>query len=396
MADLDYISEINKAKVDELYQKFVKLFTMKGYKPSSTFDNKVWFLKNDKIYQELLKNKTPYSNTPKPTNKVIDIIRDLNQGDIKNINISVDRFIKKICKELIDSNIAIELSDESIKKNDSLEKISKINEILLLLNGRVEGKRKGDFVSLFQPMLSSLNHFPSGPYKVTLKINTSFDKENIDELNQSERNNLNKTNPDNVFNIFKSSSIKVNSLINIPKEDDSIIFRHNTDNTNEGNYFNAFKFSILEKEGSNYLLDRRYSGSTFSNFRLCITGKEDTYESKNEYLLHLVLSWIDDLCNLNKEVFRKDLNIKVKGNKDTNEERVVGIKFIFEIDHLTRIGILNRIKELISIPVDTKVKNQLMIEEILSEYFTEIKDNVKSILEKNEEPKENCCNCIIF
>ena len=102
MADLDYISEINKAKVDELYQKFVKLFTMKGYKPSSTFDNRVWFLKNDKIYQELLKNKTPYSNTPKPTNKVIDIIRDLNQGDIKNINISVDRFIKKICKELID------------------------------------------------------------------------------------------------------------------------------------------------------------------------------------------------------------------------------------------------------------------------------------------------------
>ena len=186
MAELDYISDINKAKLDELVQKFVKLFTMKGYKPSSTFDNKVWFLKNDKVYQSLIKNKTPYSDTPKPTNKVIEIIQELNQGDIKNINISVEQFVKRLCIEIINSNIAIELSDDSIKKNDSLEKISKINEVLLLLNGRVEGKRKGDFISEFQPVISSMNNFPSGPYKVTLKLNTSFDKENLDELNQSE------------------------------------------------------------------------------------------------------------------------------------------------------------------------------------------------------------------
>ena len=30
-------------------------------------------------------------------------------------------------------------------------------------------------------------------------------------------------------------------------------------------------------------------------------------ESHNEYLLHLVLSWIDELCDLNKELISKNL-----------------------------------------------------------------------------------------
>ena len=398
MVEQNDLSELNKLKLNELIQKFEKCFTMKGYKPNSTFNSKVWFLKDDQSFQSLVQNKTPYSSTPKPNNKIIDLILDLNPGmDIKNLNVPVDKFIYRLSKMIIDSNISIQISDASIKKNDSLQKISKINEILSLLNSRVQGKKKGDFISTLYATVSSLTNFPSGPYKVNFSLNTSFDSENSNDLNESEKKNMVASNPDSVYNNFDEKMLSTKTLINIPNDSNNVAFRNKVGSISDGNAFEEYGFGILEKEGNNYLLDRRYSGTTLSNFKLKLFGKEDIYESKNEYFLHLVLSWIDELCDLNKYVITKFLNIKVFGEKDKKDEaRIVGLRFDLEIDALTRIGILNRIKELISIPVDTKVKNQLLIEEILNDYFPELKDGVKNILEKKDESRENCCVCIAF
>ena len=397
MGDITDLSEMNKSKLSDLIGKFEKLFKVKGYKPTSTFDSKVWFLQEDQSFQSLLHNQTPYS-TPKPNKKIIDLIYELNTGnDIKNMKVPVDKFIYSLSKMLIDANISIQISDESINKNNSLEKISKINEILHLLNSRVQGKSKAEFISTFQASITSLHNLPSGPYKVNMMINSSFDKEDPSDLNESEKKNMVSSNPDSVYNLFKEKVLSTKSLITIPNDSHSVIFRSKAVNNMDGNYFDEYGFSILEKAGSNYLLDRRYSGSTFSNFKLCLNGKKGSYESHNEYLLHLVLSWIDELCDLNKELISKNLIIKVRSPNDEKDEgRVVGVQFDFELDNLTRVGILNRIKELISIPVDTKVKNQLLIEEILNDNFPELKDSIKSILEKNEEQRDSCCTCIIF
>ena len=119
MVEQNDLSELNKLKLNELIQKFEKCFTMKGYKPNSTFNSKVWFLKDDQSFQSLVQNKTPYSSTPKPNNKIIDLILDLNPGmDIKNLNVPVDKFIYRLSKMIVDSNISIQISDASIKKND--------------------------------------------------------------------------------------------------------------------------------------------------------------------------------------------------------------------------------------------------------------------------------------
>ena len=397
MGDITDLSEVSKAKLSDLIGKFEKLFKIKGYKPTSTFDSKVWFLQEDQTFQSLLHNQTPYS-TPKPNKKIIDLIYELNTtNDIKNMKVPVDKFVYSLSKMIIDANISIQISDESINKNNSLEKLSKINEILHLLNKRVQGKSKAEFISTFQASVTSLNNLPSGPYKVNLMVNTSFDSEDPNDLNESEKNNMVPSNPDSVYNLFKEKVLSTKSLITIPNDSHSIIFRSKAVNSSDGNFFDEYGFSILEKAGSNYLLDRRYSGTTFSNFKLSLSGKKDTYESYNEYVLHLVLSWIDELCDLNKEMISKNLIIKVRSPNDEKDEgRVVGVQFDFELDNLTRVGILNRIKELISIPVDTKVKNQLLIEEILNDYFPELKDSVKALLERNEEQRDSCCTCIIF
>lgn len=398
MVEPNDLNELNKLKLNELIQKFEKCFTMKGYKPTSTFNSKVWFLKDDQAFQSLVQNKTLYSSTPKSNSKIIDLILELSSGmDLKNLEVPVDKFIYRISKMIIDSNVSIQISEESIKKNDSLQKISKINEILSLLNSKVQGKRKGDFISTLQASVSSLSNFPSGPYKINLLINTSFDKENVNDLNESEKKNMVISNPDSVYNNFDEKVLSTKSLINIPNDTNGVAFRSKVGSNSDGNDFDEYGFGILEKEGNDYLLDRRYSGTTLSNFKLKLFGKKDTYESKNEYYLHLVLSWVDELCDLNKEVITKSLNIKVSGGDDKKDEgRIVALRFDFEIDPLTRIGILNRIKELISITVDTKVNNQLLIEEILNDYFPELRDAVKNILEKKDENRENCCLCIAF
>ena len=74
---------------------------MKGYKPNSTFNSKVWFLKDDQSFQSLVQNKTPYSSTPKPNNKIIEFASETKQIEkfilsvpkIKSIQSDDDKYI---------------------------------------------------------------------------------------------------------------------------------------------------------------------------------------------------------------------------------------------------------------------------------------------------------------
>ena len=393
-----YLSELNKTKYIDMKAEFEKRFKMNGYKPDSFFNSKIWFLKNDQQFQQLIHNQTPFSSPSNQNKIIIDLLSELNQGpDLKNLKVQTDQFISRLCEIIINSYISIQISDNTIKKNNSHQKLSKINEILNLLNMRVQGRRKGDFESTLETHVVSLKNFPSGTYKVNLKLNTSFDKEKIDELNETERNNNIPSNPDCVFNLFEEQSLLTKNLITIPNDDNSISFKQKVITHSDGNYFDEYKFKIFEKEGNAYLLDKRFSGTSFSNFRIVLNGQYDTYESKNEYFLHLLLSWFDDLCDLNKEMFSKSVVMKVHGDKDDKDyERVVTLQFDIEIDNLARIGMLNRTKELYSIPVEANMQKKLIIEEILNDYFPELKDPINSILERNEEARNACCTCMMF
>ena len=397
MSNEEGLSEVNQIKLNQIQEKFEQLFKMKGYKLNSTFNSKVWFLKNDKAFQSLVLNQTPFGEAMRKGSPILDILMELNQNkDISNLKVPVDQFITKLSKLINDSNISINISDASIRKNESHEKISRINEILNLLTNRVQGRKKENFSSKLYASISSMQNFPKGAYKVNLKINTEFENEDYFELNESEKKNLNRNNIDNVFNMFSEKTLQTNNLITL--EDNSITFRTTgLNNKKAENAFNEYTFGILEKDSNNYLVDRRYSGTTLSNFKLVLRkDNQKIFQSKNEYFLHLILSWVDDLCNMNRDVISKNIFLKIFGGNE-KEERGVKLQMDFEIDDLTRIGLLNRIKELISIPVDTKVKNQMQIDEILSDYFPDIKDGIYGILNKSEENRDSCCNpCQIF
>jgi hypothetical protein len=392
MSEEENFDELNKLRYNLLVEKFEQYFKIKGYLPKDNFSNNVFFLSKDPTFQSMNNNETPNPNF-KQNNKMIDILKELNETkSLKKLSINTGEFINKISKVINDANASILLTDESIKKNQSAEKILKIDEILMILNLHIEGKSKGDFYSILHSRIHSLNNFPSGPYKISLGINTNFNEED-DDLNESEKRNLNQNLSDGVFNLFKEENLVCENLINIKENTDSITFRYNPNSNDDINNFPDYKFSILNKDSKNYLVDRRYSGTTFSNLRLKIRGSQNVYESENEYLLYIFISLFDELCDLNKTTISKNIIFKMKND---NEERTAGIELNLELDNLTRIGILNRIKELNQITIDNKMKNQILIDEILTDYFPEMKDSVTHILSKNDEYRDSCCNCEIF
>ena len=122
-------TELNQLKYTLLCQKFAQYFMIKGYKPNSNFDHRVFFLKKDHNFQSLIQNQKPYSNYDK-SNKVLEILTEINKGnDLRHLYVNTEEFTNKLSKIINDANISIQLSDIYIKKNDIIEKTVKINEL---------------------------------------------------------------------------------------------------------------------------------------------------------------------------------------------------------------------------------------------------------------------------
>ena len=393
MDDDENREQISEMRYNLLVEKFEQIFKIKGYNSNSNFDNKVWFLKEDDAFNSVAFNNTPYEN-PKENSKMIEILNELNQNsDLKDLTIVTNQFISKICQTINDANNSIEISEKSIKKNDILKKIAKINETLSRLENSIENKKKGEFHSNLQSTLISMKNFPSGEYQPCLVINTDFDKEKLSDLNQAEIRNLDKHIDDNVYKLFKEKKLYTRGKINIPNPLNYIDFNKpiaNTLITEQINSFDDYDFQILNIENRNYLVDKRNSGTTFSNFKIVING-QDKYECNNQYILHILLTSIEELCDTNNDSISKTLSLKLKGPNENEAIRNVLIKFDITFDPLTRSGILNRIKNLISVPIDDKSNNRYMIEQLLTDYFPDIKDSCINILKRTTEERKDCC-----
>ena len=393
--------ELNDLRLTLLCQKFEQYFIVKGYKPNSNFDHRIFFLKNDQTFQSLIQNQTPYPNYDK-SNKLLEILSEVNRGnDLRNLYVNTQEFTNKLSKTINDANFSIQLSDIYIKKNGILENTAKINELLNILNKQIKVKNNPNNKSKLIAYIISMNNFKSGAYRLVLNINTSFEQES--DLNETEKTNLNKNNPENVYEIFKEVTLSTKNLINIEEGKNSILFTSNYSNNQKEeepeNKFEEYIFTFLNKDYKNYLVDKRYSGSTFSNFKLKISSTDGFYESNNEYLLHLLLSFIDDLCDLNKDTLTKNIILKVFSDNDYDKKdnKTVQIELNFELDNFTRMKFLSRINDLYHVTLDNKIKNQMLIDEILSDYFPDIKDSIKDILNKEFEPRDNCCSdCYIL
>lgn len=398
----------NSEKYDDIYRKIESLFRRKGLRKTDYISKETFPLKDDIQFHNLL-NSSFLSSSSKskqsqlPPNKVLFILTELNQSSsFKDLKVRVEPFISRISKILTDASVSIDISNETISKNDSQKKIGKIDQALKILGAKIESKKRGEFSSTFYAKILSIENFPKDTYNAKLKINSDFDKEDIKELNESEKRNMNPKLTDCVFNLFTETTLMTKGIISIQNENVKTNFLNNglNNNNNDNMFFEEYKFSMLEKTSNNYLVDKRYSGTTFSCYKICLKGT-NYYESQNEYMIHFFSNCLDEICDLNTNIITKNLNMNLIGKQDkNNEKRNVLLQVEVELDSLAKFGVLNRLKELISIPLDIKVKNQVIINDILDYYFKEIKEEVMKIINKPEEEiREDCCagdKCKIF
>ena len=86
--------------------------------------------------------------------------------------------------------------------------------------------------------------------------------------------NMSDKSIDELSNLYQQKKLKTNKILEIPNDNQEVTFRtqkstYNRDNNlQEPNSFPEMKFVSLKKEGCKYILDRRYSGSSLSNFKV--------------------------------------------------------------------------------------------------------------------------------
>lgn len=401
------MKEFKDEKLEQISKKFEKLFALKGYHLNDNFTSDVWFLKEDKTFQSFVSSSTPMTSEP-ISKKIMDIFSSLNKSNsLKNLNINVKEFINVISFKIVEANNAIQMSKNNIQQNKTLEKIAKLNEILQILSHKIESNQSNtNYASIFRANVHSMKNFPKGQYKISLMFNNSFTKEEEKEMNGTERKNMKDKSIDELSNLFQHKKIKTNQTIEIPSNNEEINFRtqkgpmNRDKNLNEPNSFPEYKFTSLKKEGCKYILDRRYSGSSLSNFKVeLIQNGDRTYQTKNEFFFLYVLNYLfEDFCNINKDTISFECSMKAFDiNNKSNQPGEIDLEIILELDVITRAELLNRIREVFSLTVDTKEDNSNFIKEILSDYFSEIKEGVEAILISEGDRNDNCCNpCSIF
>jgi hypothetical protein len=398
----------------EISQKFEKIFKNHGYFPRDNFDGRIWFLRDDQTFKSYASYLENYNKglTPLQSNKLIELIAELNENtenrkDLSSININVEKFISRISEILIETQKIIQRSEQTIKEYNAHFKLNMITENLKILKERIEKKGynpENKFVSKMKTTVARMDNFPRGEYKIDIKVleflvnsNPKLDG-NSSTLSGGEERHSSQISQSSVIN---TKNIKLKNNIKIKEENEIINFK----NLNKPSdfQFEDYEFAVFENKSLEDLFKHHsYSGSTFSNFKLKCTkiSKEDIYESKTEYFLDLMLIFVEDLYDISKDNFHKNLHIKVKrANASYKEEdnMVIVLELYIELDDLTRSGIMKRVAEIFKGVIDTKRMNEEIIDDIMEVYFQEISETVKATLFKApEEKRDNCCSCCII
>ena len=393
-------------KLNQIKRQFEKLFSIKGYRLGDTFTSSVWFLKQDKTFQSYITSSTPMTSEP-ISKRIMDIFVKLNKNDnLKNLKINVKEFIDEITNKIIDAHIEIEKSQKNIQKNKTLEKIAELNELLQMLKHKIESNQQiTQYQSTLRANVHSLKNFPKGQYKISLLFNNNFTSEEVKDMNQTERKNMKDSSIDELQNLLEHKKLPLNNILEIQNDNEEIVYRTQKNSLKkerdlkEPNSFPEYIFSPLKKEGCKYILDRRYSGSSLSSFKVeLIQNGNKKFESKNEFFFLYELNLLfDELCNINKDIISFDSQLKTIEVDSKNQIGSVDLEITLELDPITRAESLNRVREVLCLTVDTKEDNSNFIKEVLSDYFNDIKESVEAILAYDGPRSEDCCNsCIIY
>ncbi|MCQ2816908.1 MAG: hypothetical protein MJ252_06560, partial [archaeon] len=366
---------IREEKLQKIKKQFEKLFAIKGFHLENYFNSNIWFLKENNTFQSIINTPTPMANEP-ISKRIMDIFCSLNESNqLKNLNINVGRFINEISNKIIEAHTAITISKNNIQQNKTLEKIARLNEILQILNHKIESSnKKTEFSSIFRANIHCLKNFPKGNYKIFLFFNNNFTKEEEREMNATERKNLEDNKTDELSKLYEQKRIHTKKVLEIPSDNEEVTYRtqrgvyKSEGYSNEPNSFPEYKFVSLKREGCKYILDRRYSGCSLSNFKIQMTDGVKTYSTKNEFLFLYVLNCLfEDFLNINRQGITFNCEMKAYEDNIPKEDKdpgIIDLEVILEVDDITRAELLNRIREVFSLTVDTKEDNVNFIKEL--------------------------------
>jgi hypothetical protein len=149
-------------KTDPKYIKmkeiFERHFRSKGYSIDSIFYSDVWFLKDDKQFQNL---QRPSGSNDIENNNMLLLLKDLSLSEnLRQLAVSTSSFIDKICDTLYNFQRLISRSKDLIQEYNAHENVN----ILSLKHKVLINRGKDDSMSELVVSLSRLDMFEEGNY----------------------------------------------------------------------------------------------------------------------------------------------------------------------------------------------------------------------------------------
>lgn len=361
----------NDPKFIKIKDIFEKHFRSKNYYSESIFTNDVWFLKDDKQFQDLQKPSFTSNSDFENNNTMLSLLKELTlNDDLKRLAVSTNSFIDKICETLYTFQRVINRSKNLIQEYNAHENVNILSLKQKILNNRDTEESQSELVV----SLSRLDMFDEGNYSFNF---------HFEELNPK----------DCTASMSKNKTLIDNKMLNI-KQSGEVIILNKVDSDSQ---FEPIYFESIERNTSNKYIN---SGTTLSTFYLEITKDGIPHSiSSAECFLEVFLNMVENLKNIDLDTFNTSWKIKTKAYVNNSNSLDIIVNFKFTFNNETKVKIIDRVLQILKDAIKTETKNEIYKNEILDVYFKSISDNIKQVLEKNDFTESqdcNCKNCLIY
>lgn len=434
--EINNISIEYKEKLLEINKTFYMLFQAKGYSPDSHFNSDVWFLKNDECLNNLrttsdINDKKTLNKDSKSLpkdNKVLKIISFLTSKENEEmtlpnkIKVMTSDFVELISKQLIETKILIDNYEEQMKKY-------KIEELLSVIDLRIKSlEAKKLKMNLYDSTLSKivfyiskLEYFPEGEYTFILTTNelessgiTKFQekkltsKKKIKLIIGGQIVNLLQLNLQ--FKDISYAAIELKTGIEKKESDkksEKEINKKESSTKVESYDDSSDNFSFNKSKNKNRNSNKHNienTGSSLINFGIKVERNGEEFGLSIENFLDILLLNIEELLDNSKNSiissFKSTIMVKeetqIKHNLGIGEYDVtIGMRLDMNVDF--KISVLQRIYNIFMANITLKAYHEKIIFTII-EYFPEVMDKLKNILNPNSESRDGACcgKCTIF
>lgn len=364
---------------EKLLNLFIKQFKINHVELTDSFDQSVFFLKNDQDYFKNLTNIRYFSDlinsTPNEGDDIIKVIITHSLLKSKMKKVKVEMFLNELVDTLLKLKEERKRIDILIKKYDAFRTKNVIEEHLN--NYETSSITHETMKSCMKIFVSKIEGLSKGEFKISLLAASFNNKSNKEEMT------------------VKTFDYKLNHIINCKDEKPLYL----NDKGNE--YFfpeidiYSYEMTVEDKSSSISNFD---SGTNLLYFFLRLENLnknyEDVVETEKKPILELLLSNLKPLIDnysLNKS-FYTDCGV----GQDNYKSVVLKLNVVFDFDPITLSSVFNKIVILLKNIISFKVLVDHKWKTIIK-YFPEMESEINRILEmdrssiKKEDNSDNKC-----